>query len=159
MGANSSKQSPPHVWKGSSPASVSQELVEKLQSSSETDASRQQLTELQVQARVAAELKKLQQHEDSRLREAADRAAAESVPEQTPVSSPEVAQKVQSLRERLEARRGPREVPESVERARGEVVRCLTDNDRRPLDCWKEVESFKEEVRRLERGWVERVIS
>ncbi|KAK7740754.1 hypothetical protein SLS53_005222 [Cytospora paraplurivora] len=124
-----------------------------------TDASRQQLSELQVQARVAAELKKLQQQEDARLREVADKAAAESVPEQTPISSPEVSKKVQSLRERLESRRNLREVPESVEKARGDVVRCLTENDRRPLDCWKEVESFKEEVRRLERGWVERVIS
>jgi altered-inheritance-of-mitochondria protein 13 len=52
-----------------------------------------------------------------------------------------------------------REIPDGVESARSDVVRCLRDNDRRPLDCWKEVEAFKEEVRRLEKGWVEKVVS
>ncbi|KUI61263.1 MICOS complex subunit mic19 [Cytospora mali] len=163
MGSSSSKPSgtsPPHVWKGTSPASMSQELAESMQSSSETDTSRQQLTELQVQARVAAELKKLQQQEDARLKEMTDKIAAASVPEETPITRHEVSREIVSLRQRLEARRSDvREVPETVERARGEVVRCLTENDRRPLDCWKEVEKFKEEVRRLERGWVEKVIS
>lgn len=52
-----------------------------------------------------------------------------------------------------------RQLPESVENARSEVVRCLRENDRRPLDCWREVEAFKEEVKRLEKGWVEKVVS
>jgi len=39
-----------------------------------------------------------------------------------------------------------------------EVVKCLRDHDRRPLDCYREVESFKEEVRRLEGAWVEKII-
>jgi altered-inheritance-of-mitochondria protein 13 len=52
-----------------------------------------------------------------------------------------------------------REVPEGVDKARNEVVRCLRENDRRPLDCWREVEAFKEEVRRMEKGWVDKVIS
>jgi altered-inheritance-of-mitochondria protein 13 len=29
----------------------------------------------------------------------------------------------------------------------------------RPLDCWKEVQVFKEEVKKLEKGWVERALS
>lgn len=66
---------------------------------------------------------------------------------------------MEALRAKLESRRQVRQLPESVEQARGEVVRCLRDNDRRPLDCWKEVEAFKEEVRRLEKGWVEKVVS
>ncbi|KAI3398569.1 hypothetical protein diail_8914 [Diaporthe ilicicola] len=166
MGANSSKPSgaqPPHVWKGSSPASVSQDMVESLQSSSETDTSRAQLAELQVQARVAAELRKLQQQEDSRLKELTDKLASPSGGDDNS-SSPsasrhEVSKEVAALRAKLEQRKGVREVPEGVEAARGDVVRCLRENDRRPLDCWREVERFKEEVRRLEKGWVEKVIS
>jgi len=45
-----------------------------------------------------------------------------------------------------------------VEKVRDEVVKCLRDNDRRPLDCWREVERFREEVRRLEEKWVEKVV-
>lgn len=52
-----------------------------------------------------------------------------------------------------------RDVPEAVQAARGEVVRCLREHDRRPLDCWEEVETFKREVKKWEKGWVEKVIS
>ncbi|KAK2601035.1 hypothetical protein N8I77_010515 [Diaporthe amygdali] len=163
MGANSSKPSgtqPPHVWKGSSPASVSNEMVESLQSSSETDTSRAQLAELQVQARVAAELRKLQQQEDARLRELTDKlASAPTDDKPSSTTRHEVSKEVQALRAKLEQRKGVREAPDGVEAARGDVVRCLRENDRRPLDCWREVERFKEEVRRLEKGWVEKVIS
>ena len=37
----------------------------------------------------------------------------------------------------------------AVEKARQEVITCLRVNDRRPLDCWREVEDFKREVGRL----------
>lgn len=130
-----------------------------MQSSSETDTSRQQLSELQIQARVAAELKKLHKEEDARLREMTARIAEATAPEQTPISRHAVSGEVASLRRRLDDRAGVREVPEALERARGDVVRCLTENDRRPLDCWREVEKFKDEVRRMEKGWVEKVIS
>lgn len=115
-----------------------------------------------MQARVAAELRKLQQQEDKRLRELTDKLAASGADDgskQPSVTRHEVSGEVQALRAKLEQRKGVREVPEGVEAARGDVVRCLRENDRRPLDCWREVERFKEEVRRLEKGWVEKVIS
>lgn len=65
---------------------------------------------------------------------------------------------VQQLRKKLEGRKKLAGVDEGVERAKSEVVRCLRENNRRPLDCWKEVQSFKEEVRRLEGQWVEKVV-
>jgi altered-inheritance-of-mitochondria protein 13 len=65
---------------------------------------------------------------------------------------------VAELRKKLEGRKKLTEVDEGVEKAKSEVVRCLRDNDRRPLDCWREVEAFKEEVRRLEKSWVEKVV-
>jgi altered-inheritance-of-mitochondria protein 13 len=45
-----------------------------------------------------------------------------------------------------------------VGKAKEAVVACLRTNDRRPLDCWKEIEAFKGEVGRLEREFVERTI-
>lgn len=65
---------------------------------------------------------------------------------------------VAELKKKLEARRQVKEVDSGVEAAKEAVVRCLRGNDRRPLDCWREVEAFKGEVRRLEGGWVEKVI-
>lgn len=132
--------------------------------SRQTDSSRAQLAEAQVQARVAAELRRLGADEDARLAQVLDKTAAATAPETTSTSRGEVAAEIRALEARLRSRGGDklaaaRETPESVERARGEVVRCLRDNDRRPLDCWREVAAFKEEVRRLEKGWVERVIS
>ena len=46
----------------------------------------------------------------------------------------------------------------AVEKAKGELVGCLRVNDRRPLDCWKEVEAFKREVGRLEKGFLGRIL-
>lgn len=66
---------------------------------------------------------------------------------------------MEELRRRLEERKQVRELPESTEKARSEVIRCLRENDRRPLDCWQEVESFKAEVKRLEKTWVDRIVS
>ena len=65
---------------------------------------------------------------------------------------------VKELRKKLEQRKKLTAVDEGVEKAKSEVVKCLMENDRRPLDCWKEVENFKNEVRRLEGVWVEKIV-
>lgn len=127
----------------------------------QNDASRAQLNELHVQARVAAELQKLQAAEDAQLKQLQERLSS-ATPEQDTAaggkSRQSVSKEVEALRAKLESRKKVRDVPESVETARSEVVRCLRENDRRPLDCWQEVERFKEEVRRLEKGWVDKVV-
>ena len=161
MGANSSKPSDqsPHAWKATGPVGVSQDVVESLQASSESDTSRAQTLELAVQARVAEELRKLQAREDAALREAQEKASEYADDEDKGGKSRQaVSKEVETLRARLEKRKQLRQLPDSVEAARGEVVRCLMEHDRRPLDCWKEVETFKEEVRRLEKQWVEKVV-
>lgn len=66
---------------------------------------------------------------------------------------------VQELRRKLEARKQVREVDEGVAKAKAAVVGCLRENDRRPLDCWREVQAFKGEVRRLEGEWVGRIVN
>jgi altered-inheritance-of-mitochondria protein 13 len=69
-----------------------------------------------------------------------------------------VSKEVEALQARLDGRKKVRGLPDSVEAARSDVVRCLRENDRRPLDCWREVEAFSQEVRKLEKGWVEKVV-
>jgi MICOS complex subunit MIC19 len=38
------------------------------------------------------------------------------------------------------------------------VISCLRINDRKPLDCWKEVEIFKREVRKMEENYVSSIL-
>jgi altered-inheritance-of-mitochondria protein 13 len=129
--------------------------------SRQTDHSRAQTLELAVQARVSAELKKLQQKESAALKAAQQKASEilSADPSQNAGnSSRAVSKEVEALRSRLDKRKQLRELPESVEKARSEVVQCLIGNDRKPLNCWKEVEAFKEEVRKLENEWVDKVV-
>lgn len=66
--------------------------------------------------------------------------------------------------ERLKGMLGERRLREDVGRdervrkAKEGVVRCLRVNDRRPLDCWREVEVFRQEVGRLEGRFLGKVL-
>ncbi|PYH79850.1 DUF1690-domain-containing protein [Aspergillus uvarum CBS 121591] len=74
------------------------------------------------------------------------------------VSRDSVNSEIEELRARLEGRRRLAQLDGEVEKARAEVVGCLRLNDRRPLNCWKEVESFKREVAKMEEAFVDRIV-
>ncbi|KAH6887967.1 hypothetical protein B0T10DRAFT_489156 [Thelonectria olida] len=158
MGSAESKPVSAHMWKASGPSGISQDLVDSLQSSHETDASRSKIVEAQIQARVAEELKKLQQQEAEALKTAQEKLAAAEYKDDGPTHHT-VSKEIEEMRKKLEGRKQVRPLPDAVEGARNEVIRCLRENDRRPLDCWQEVENFKAEVKKLEKGWVEKVVS
>jgi altered-inheritance-of-mitochondria protein 13 len=67
-----------------------------------------------------------------------------------------VAKDLEDLRKKLNSRKRIMEKDDAVEKAKDAVVACLKVNDRRPLDCWQEVEKFKAEVGRLERSFVDK---
>lgn len=69
-----------------------------------------------------------------------------------------VLKEIERLRTKLESRKKLVDLDEGVERAKEEVTNCLRINDRRPLDCWKEVAIFKQEVAKLERIFVDKVV-
>jgi MICOS complex subunit MIC19 len=73
--------------------------------------------------------------------------------------SREVVQKeVEKLRQKLDQRKGLKEPDEGVLSAKNELVACLRINDRRPLDCWQEVENFRNQVGRLEKEFVQKTV-
>lgn len=78
----------------------------------------------------------------------------------TPVDSgrshDSVNQEIMDLRRKLESRKKVEKTSPEVEKARESLVSCLRTNDRRPLDCWEEVEGFKREVGKLEKSFLER---
>lgn len=113
-----------------------------------------------MQARVAEELKKLQKIQSEVLNAAHEKIAsseAKSGSNADENNSFTLGKEVEEMRRKLQERKKVRDLPESVENARSEVIRCLRENDRRPLDCYQEVESFKAEVKKLEKTWVDKV--
>ncbi|CAK4034973.1 Hypothetical predicted protein [Lecanosticta acicola] len=67
-----------------------------------------------------------------------------------------VEKEIMDLRQKLEQRKKVEKLPEGVEKAKASLVQCLRTNDRKPLDCWQEVESFKAEVGKLEKAFIQK---
>ncbi|KAA6413938.1 MAG: hypothetical protein FRX48_02300 [Lasallia pustulata] len=194
MGQSSSKPPPSstqHVFASETPVRFSQELVDALQASPETDSTRAKDLELHIQSRVAAELSRLEAEQSRALRELEEKisntpdtstesahAPSTTMPDQSEsaggvdhkakkegdkrrdLGRESVMKEIETLRRALGERKIREEVDadRGVKKAKEEVVQCLRINDRRPLDCWREVEAFKREVGRLEKGFVERVV-
>lgn len=73
-------------------------------------------------------------------------------------SSQKVQEEIQKLQKALGERKVLKDLPKEVENARQEVISCLRVNDRQSLNCWKEVEIFKREVRKLEEQFIGKVL-
>ena len=131
--------------------------------------------ELHVQSRVADELKRLEARESQTLKELEEKIAAEPAEPMEfgsghghdglqaekrlqELGRENIQKEITALRQRLESRKKLRDLDRGVKRAKDEVVSCLRTHDRRPLDCWKEVETFKKEVARLEEAFVDRAL-
>lgn len=67
-----------------------------------------------------------------------------------------VEKEIMDLRQKLEQRKKLEKVPDSVDKAKESLVQCLRTNDRRPLDCWQQVEQFKREVGKLEQAFLQK---
>lgn len=188
MGAGASKpgDQSTQVFVSEHPVQFSQELIDSLQASSESNSTRAKSLELHIQQRVAAELEKLSK-ENSSLLEAArkkvldgDKPAkparepglleialsprdllkqeSEEEKKRKNASSQKVADEIKKLEKALGERKVLKELPKEVEDARSEVISCLRLNDRSSLNCWKEVELFKREVRKMEEQFVGKVL-
>ncbi|KAK3713782.1 hypothetical protein LTR37_008268 [Vermiconidia calcicola] len=81
--------------------------------------------------------------------------AAEPKPE-SDRSHDSVQKEIMDLRQKLDSRKKLDKVSPEVEKAKESLVKCLRTNDRRPLDCWEEVENFKTEVGKLEKAFIQR---
>jgi altered-inheritance-of-mitochondria protein 13 len=137
----------------------------------QTDSSRAKTLELHIQSRVASELKKLSSEADKALSDIHSKISSEETPSSEKsagdslrqLSRESVTRDVEGLREKLEKRKKLKAIEDidndgALQAARDEVVKCLRGNDRRALDCWKEVQAFKKEVGRVEGEWVEKIV-
>lgn len=134
---------------------------------------------MHIQSRVAAELARLSESASTTLSNLQERisspesSSSESVPgsgfdhaakvesdSRRDLGRESVQREIDGLKQKLSSRKVREEVArdEGVQKARDEVAKCLRLNDRRPLDCWVEVEAFRREVGRLEKGFLGRVL-
>jgi altered-inheritance-of-mitochondria protein 13 len=104
---------------------------------------------------VQSELQRLSERETQILSEIDSKIKPGQEPD---LDREKVKSQIDTLRKRLEGMPRMKELGKEVEEKRGEVVRCLQGNETRPLDCWRQVEEFKDEARRMEKRWVGGVI-
>jgi MICOS complex subunit MIC19 len=176
-----------HVFTASTPINFSSELLDSLSSSTETDSTRQKTLDLHIAQRVQEELAKLQAEQTSAIANARQKilssdssdgnadedskasglkaklpeklgGTSKDEQEQKQASSKKVQEEIERLKKELGQRKVLKDLPRDVEAAREGVISCLRVNDRRPLDCWKEVEVFKREVRKMEEDFVGRIL-
>lgn len=164
------------------PVKFSSELVDKLQKNTFTDSTRSRQQELQYQERLTAELEKLREQESQNFSKYSETLSGEPEQSSEPslvekisdatsskstlaekqrqkdMSRDSVTKEVEALRSKLASRKKLEQVDADVGKAKEAVVACLRTHDRRPLDCWKEIETFKKEVGRLEKEFVEKTI-
>lgn len=97
--------------------------------------------------------------EPSLTEKIADAVTPSALQSKTPNRSHDsVSKEVAELKAKLERRKKLDAKDPSIEKAKEGLVQCLRLNDRRPLDCWSEVEAFKAEVAKLELKFVDRAL-
>lgn len=153
-----------------------------------SNSTRSKTLELHIQSRVTSELERLQSRENRTLQEIEDKISSSPdsttstsntqalTPDQSKsaggkdstakaagdevrdLGRESIQREINDLKKKLEGRKKLEVLDRGVEKAKNDVVACLRSNDRRPLDCWKEVEVFKREVGRLEKSFVDRIV-
>ncbi|KAK6333592.1 hypothetical protein TWF718_011398 [Orbilia javanica] len=156
MGSSQSTLSDQHVFQ-SGQGQIGFNLMNSLQQSPESDKTRERLASLDVQKRVADELQRLQNKEDQVSKITDEQIAKESMDDHQ-IDRSSVTRSISTLSQKLRDQSGSAGQSEAVKQAEAAVVRCLRLNDRRPLDCWREVEEFKREVTQLESVFVNKVV-
>lgn len=191
MGAGASQpgDASRQVFVSENPVQFSQELIDSLQASSETNSTRAKSLDLHIKQRVAAELERLADEKSSKLEAAKQKILSGDKEDSKPkeresgllelpsispkdlfkketeeekarknASSKKVQEEIQKLQKALGERKVLKDLPKEVTDAREEVISCLRINDRQALNCWKEVEIFKREVRKREEQFVGKVL-
>ncbi|KAG4405105.1 hypothetical protein JTP64_005141 [Candida tropicalis] len=150
MGSSTSKPET-KVFTPDTPIDFSATFLSQLETSPESDFSRAQYTEKYIQDRVAAELNKLEKETIKNFKNTTENALLKEDKENTKLSVAAANEKITKLTDLLKqnAILGKVAVPPNVQEARELVLKCLKENEGRSLNCWDEVETFKQLVKEL----------
>ncbi|CAH6718640.1 MICOS complex subunit Mic19p [[Candida] jaroonii] len=149
MGSTTSKPEQ-KVFTPSAPIDFSASFLSQLENSKESDYSRSQYTEKYIQDRVQQELTKLERETILKFQDTVNDSI---LPEDSKdlISVEKSNDKITSLKklmqENIELTKV--EVSKEITSSRDLVLKCLKDNEGRSLNCWEEVQKFKQLVKDL----------
>lgn len=149
MGSTTSKPDN-KVFTPQVPIDFSASFLSQLENSPESDYSRAQYTEKYIQDRVSQELKKLEAETVKQFQQTTNDAILPADNEQR-VSVPSSNEKIQRLKQLMQENilLTKVEVSDDIQQARKQVINCFKDNDGKPLNCWDEVQAFRQLVKDL----------
>ncbi|KAK9466241.1 hypothetical protein V1512DRAFT_264185 [Lipomyces arxii] len=144
MGASQSKRTfVPDV-----PVAFSQDLIESLEDTPETDFSRVQDKALKLEQSVAAELESLSGQAKELVLSAWN--DADSAPVKGEIVSPAVLKDITTLKDAISSHKAAAEAKAETGKTfnehREKLIKCLQTNDRRPLVCLAEFNEFKDKL-------------
>jgi altered-inheritance-of-mitochondria protein 13 len=137
------------VFTPSTPIDFSSSFLSQLESSPESDYSRAQYTEKYIQERVAQELTKLEKEAIAKFQNTTDLATGKDVEPQLSVlaANEKITKLTDLLNENIKLAKT--EIDDKTKLARLSVIECLRNNEGKTLNCWDEVENFKNLVKDL----------
>ncbi|CDK26670.1 unnamed protein product [Kuraishia capsulata CBS 1993] len=144
MGSSASKpQQEVKTFVPNTPVEFSSSLLAQLDSSLESDYTRQQYAETYIQKRVSAELSKLEKESQLKFDEGLKEALTPKK-DTSSVSVAGVSDKIDRITAALDAIEKAKPVKSAdLKAAEAKVADCLRDNKGKPLNCWAEAEAFK----------------
>ncbi|KAI8069343.1 hypothetical protein BC940DRAFT_297487 [Gongronella butleri] len=151
MGATQSKQSEPVIFYNQNvPLQFSQGLVDSLESRQKAPATSEEVENI-VRQRVAEELSRTQSQDQSLKQQLFDDIAKQNI--DSDQNSVALSSDIQNMIQRIE-RSSPKAIPADVAERQEALVLCYKNNQSRVLDCWQEVEQFKESVVKAQKQFV-----
>lgn len=149
MGSTTSKPEQ-KVFTPAAPIDFSASFLSQLENSKESDYSRSQYTEKYIQDRVQQELTKLERETILKFQDTVNDSILPEDPKDL-ISVEKSNEKITSLKklmqENIELTKV--EVSKEITNSRDLVLKCLKDNEGRSLNCWEEVQKFKQLVKDL----------
>ncbi|KAI9274441.1 hypothetical protein BDA99DRAFT_601625 [Phascolomyces articulosus] len=155
MGTTQSKTAgePVIIYNQNVPLQFSQGLVDSLETrkkSSENNA-RSEDVEEQVRKRVAEELERVKSQQGDLEQKSYSELAKSNIEKDH--NSVAIGTDIENMIQRIQ-RTSPKEIPAEIVERQEAVVACYKKNASRPLDCWEEVEQFKETVSKAQKRFV-----
>ncbi|KAF9139876.1 hypothetical protein BGX30_007373 [Mortierella sp. GBA39] len=151
MGSSQSKgDAPPMVFVNEEdpvPVRVSSAFVNQISASQTTTGSTEDI-EREVRQRVQAELAKIQAEKD-----AAIDSTFINYKSSTNANAVMTEQEMEHLARKTPAKQ-VKVLPEEITKAQDALVQCYRKNQDRSLDCWAEVQEFKELVQKAQNAFI-----
>ncbi|KAI7902564.1 uncharacterized protein BX663DRAFT_509680 [Cokeromyces recurvatus] len=145
MGAKQSKSSEPIIFynQNSNPLQFNQGFNEPVMENKKEPVVSNEKIEQLVRERVVQELQRLKEQQEQVNKRSYDELAKKNI--ENDHNSIAMAEDIENMIQKVQ-RTAPSDIPPTVSKRQEALIMCYKKNQTRPLDCWEEVEQFKEAV-------------